>query len=161
MFVGEAPGANEDLQGLPFVGRSGQLLTQLLLDAGWSREAVYIANVIKCRPPGNRDPQPDEVAACKPFLFHQIETIKPKVITTLGRHAANLLLNCNDSMGRMRGRVIDFLGAKVVPTYHPSYILRGNHYALLDMRGDFSQATYLLFEEGIIPPEWAKGNSNG
>jgi DNA polymerase len=124
MFVGEAPGADEDLQGEPFVGRAGQLLTKIIEAIGLTREDVYIANVIKCRPPGNRNPEPDEVEQCEPFLFRQIEIIKPKVIVALGKFAAQTLLRTLDPISRLRGRVYDYRGAKLIPTFHPAYLLR-------------------------------------
>jgi len=128
MFLGEAPGAEEDRQGVPFVGAAGQLLTRMIEAMGLSRGDVYIANVIKCRPPGNRDPQPDEIAQCEPFLMRQVEVIKPTVICTLGRFAAQTLLKTSDSMGRLRGRVFDYCGAKLVPTYHPAALLRNSQW---------------------------------
>jgi len=124
MFVGEAPGRDEDIQGIPFVGRAGQKLTQIIEAIGLKREDVYIANVIKCRPPENRNPEPDEVAQCEPFLFRQVDTIKPKVIVALGTFAAKSLLKSNDSISRLRGRVYDYRGAKLVPTFHPAFLLR-------------------------------------
>jgi uracil-DNA glycosylase len=125
MFVGEAPGADEDIQGFPFVGRAGQLLTDII-EKGLKipRSSVYIANVIKCRPPGNRNPEPDEVNSCEPFLFRQIEVVKPKVIVALGKFAAQTLLRTLDPISRLRGRVYDFRGAKLIPTFHPAYLLR-------------------------------------
>jgi DNA polymerase len=124
MFVGEAPGADEDVQGIPFVGRAGQLLTKIIEAIDLKREDVYIANVIKCRPPGNRNPEPDEIAQCEPFLFRQIDSIKPKVIVTLGKFAAQTLLRTEDPISRIRGRVFDYRGAKLIPTFHPAYLLR-------------------------------------
>src|SRR3954468_14793276 len=124
MFVGEAPGRDEDLQGEPFVGRAGQKLTQIIEAIGLTREDVYIANVIKCRPPENRNPEPDEVEQCEPFLFRQIEIIKPKVIVALGKFAAQTLLRTLDPISRLRGRVYDYRGAKLIPTFHPAYLLR-------------------------------------
>jgi uracil-DNA glycosylase family 4 len=124
MFVGEAPGADEDVQGVPFVGRAGQLLTKIIEAIGLTREQVYIANVIKCRPPENRNPEPDEVDTCEPFLFQQIDTIKPKVIVALGTFAARALLRTLDPISRLRGRVYDYRGAKLIPTFHPAYLLR-------------------------------------
>jgi uracil-DNA glycosylase len=125
MFVGEAPGADEDVQGIPFVGRAGQLLTDII-EKGLQipRKDVYIANVIKCRPPGNRNPEPDEVATCEPFLFQQIDIIKPKVIVALGKFGAQTLLRTLDPISRLRGRVYDYRGAKLIPTFHPAYLLR-------------------------------------
>ena len=124
MFVGEAPGGDEDIQGIPFVGRAGQLLTKMIAAINFERDQVYIANVIKCRPPGNRNPEPDEVETCEPFLFQQIDAIRPRVIVALGSFAAKALLRSNDSISRLRGRVYDFRGAKLVPTFHPAFLLR-------------------------------------
>jgi len=124
MFVGEAPGADEDIQGEPFVGRAGQLLTKIIEAIGLRREDVYIANVIKCRPPGNRNPEPDEVEQCEPFLFRQIDTVKPKVIVALGKFAAQCLLRTNDPITRIRGREFKYRDAILIPTYHPAYLLR-------------------------------------
>ena len=124
MFVGEAPGADEDEQGIPFVGRAGQLLTKIIEAIGLTRDDVYIANVIKCRPPQNRNPEQDEVDTCEPFLFRQIDTIKPKVIVALGTFAARALLRTLDPISRLRGRVYDYRGAKLIPTFHPAYLLR-------------------------------------
>jgi DNA polymerase len=124
MFVGEAPGADEDVQGFPFVGRAGQLLTKIIEAIGLKREDVYIANVIKCRPPGNRNPEPDEVETCEPFLFRQIDVIKPKVVVALGTFAARALLRTLDPISRLRGRVYEYRGAKLIPTFHPAYLLR-------------------------------------
>ena len=124
MFVGEAPGADEDIQGFPFVGRAGQLLTKIIEAIQLKREDVYIANVIKCRPPGNRNPEPDEVATCEPFLFRQIDVIRPKVIVALGKFGAQTLLRTLDPISKLRGRVFAFRGAKLVPTFHPAYLLR-------------------------------------
>ena len=124
MFVGEAPGADEDIQGEPFVGRAGQLLTKIIEAIGMTREDVYIANVIKCRPPGNRNPEPDEVEQCEPFLFRQIDTIKPKVIVALGKFAAQCLLRTTEPITRLRGREYQYRDAILMPTYHPAYLLR-------------------------------------
>lgn len=124
MFVGEAPGHEEDVQGIPFVGRAGQLLTKIIESIGLSRDDVYIANVIKCRPPDNRNPEPDEVDTCEPFLFGQIDAIKPKVIVALGTFAARTLLRTEDPISRLRGRVYEYRGAKLIPTFHPAFLLR-------------------------------------
>jgi DNA polymerase len=124
MFVGEAPGAEEDIQGVPFVGRAGQLLTKIIEAIGLTREDVYIANVIKCRPPQNRNPEPDEVEKCEPFLFQQIDIIKPKVIVALGKFGAQTLLRTLEPISRLRGRVFEYRGSKLVPTFHPAYLLR-------------------------------------
>ncbi len=124
MFVGEAPGADEDIQGEPFVGRAGQLLTKIIEAIGLRREDVYIANVLKCRPPNNRNPEPDEVQQCEPFLLRQIDVVKPKVIVALGKFGAQSLLKTNDPITRLRGREYKFRNAVLIPTYHPAYLLR-------------------------------------
>jgi uracil-DNA glycosylase len=125
MFVGEAPGADEDRQGEPFVGRAGQLLTKIIEAIDLTRGDVYIANVIKCRPPGNRNPEPVEVATCEPFLFRQIDIIRPKVLVALGTFAAHALLKTDAPISRLRGHVHDFRGGiKLVPTFHPAFLLR-------------------------------------
>ncbi len=124
MFVGEGPGADEDAQGEPFVGRAGQLLNNMITAMGIRREDVYIANIVKCRPPGNRAPEKDEADTCSPFLVQQIDVVKPKVIVALGATAAKNLLLMNDSMGALRGRWFDFRGTRLVVTYHPAYLLR-------------------------------------
>ena len=124
MFIGEAPGADEDEQGVPFVGRAGQLLNNMITAMGIRREDVYIANIIKCRPPGNRTPERDECETCSPFLMRQIETIKPKIIVALGAVAAKTLLGMNDAMANLRGRIYDFRNTKLAVTYHPAYLLR-------------------------------------
>jgi DNA polymerase len=128
MFVGEAPGADEDIQGEPFVGRAGQLLTKMIEAMGFQRSDVYIANVLKCRPPNNRNPEPDEIEQCQPFLFRQIASIQPKVIIALGAFAARTLLETNDPISRLRGRIYEFRGAKLIPTFHPSFLLRSPGY---------------------------------
>jgi len=124
MFVGEGPGADEDIQGEPFVGRAGQLLNNMISAMGLKREDVYIANVVKCRPPGNRTPERDECEICSPFLLRQIQAIRPRMIVALGAVAAKTLLAMNDTMANLRGRVYDCLGTKLVVTYHPAYLLR-------------------------------------
>lgn len=124
MFVGEAPGADEDVQGIPFVGRAGQLLTRIIEAIDLRRDDVYIANVIKCRPPNNRDPEPQEVATCQPFLFRQIDAIRPRVIVALGSFAARALLDTRDPISKLRGRVYPYRGARLVATFHPAYLLR-------------------------------------
>lgn len=124
MFVGEGPGADEDEQGEPFVGRAGQLLNNMITAMGIRREDVYIANVVKCRPPGNRNPERDECDTCGPFLMQQIETVKPKIVVALGAVAAKYLLGINDSMTNLRGRIYDFKDTKLAVTYHPAYLLR-------------------------------------
>jgi len=124
MFVGEAPGADEDRQGEPFVGRAGQLLNAMIGALGLKREAVYIANVLKCRPPNNRDPQVDEVEQCEPYLIRQIELIQPRLIVALGRHAAHSLLKTDMALSRLRGQQLNYQGIPLVVTYHPAYLLR-------------------------------------
>jgi DNA polymerase len=124
VFIGEAPGRDEDLQGLPFVGRAGQLLTRIIEAMGLSRDDVYIGNVLKCRPPNNRDPLPDEIASCLPYLEKQLDILKPRVICALGRHSAQTLLGRKDPIGKLRGRVFLYRGVKIVSTYHPAALLR-------------------------------------
>jgi len=124
VFVGEGPGADEDAQGEPFVGKAGQLLTRMIEAMGLRREDVYIANVVKCRPPGNRDPEPDEIAACEPFLKAQIAAISPSIIVALGRFAVQTLLRDTTPITRQRGRWRAYEGVKLMPTFHPAYLLR-------------------------------------
>ena len=124
MFIGEAPGRDEDVQGEPFVGRAGQLLTDIIKAMKPSRDQVYIANVIKCRPPENRNPEPDELEACRPFIRRQVEIIQPKVIVTLGRFALQSLTEKSYAISSVRGQWLDYNGIKVMPTYHPAYLLR-------------------------------------
>ena len=124
VFVGEAPGADEDRQGEPFVGRAGQKLTQIIEAIELSRSEVYIANVLKCRPPGNRNPLPEEIRACEPHLIEQLRLMKPKVICALGTFAAQTLLRTNQSISRLRGRFHTYQNVKLMPTYHPAYLLR-------------------------------------
>jgi DNA polymerase len=124
VFVGEGPGHDEDMQGLPFVGRAGKLLTQMIEAMGLTREQVYICNVVKCRPPENRKPEDDEVATCSPYLYRQLDVIGPKAIVCLGGTAAQALLNTKDSISRFRGNWFDFRNTKLMVTYHPAYLLR-------------------------------------
>jgi uracil-DNA glycosylase family 4 len=124
LFVGEAPGAEEDRRGEPFVGAAGQLLDRMIVAMGWTRETVYIANVLMCRPPGNRDPQPDEVAECLPFLHRKIEAIRPRIIVALGKPATHALLSTTAPISALRGRFHEFRGIKVMPTFHPAFLLR-------------------------------------
>jgi uracil-DNA glycosylase len=124
MFVGEAPGRDEDEQGLAFVGKAGQLLTRIIEAMGKKRDDVFIANVLKCRPPNNRNPEPDEVATCRPFLFEQVRLIGPKVIVTLGTFAAQAVIETDEPIGRLRGRWRTAQGVKVMPTFHPAFLLR-------------------------------------
>ncbi len=152
MVVGEGPGREEDLQGRPFVGRSGKLLDRLLLEEiGVRREAVYIANVVKCRPPGNRDPLPAEIDACRPWLEAQVALIGPTVVLTLGNFSTKLLLQTSDGIRRTRGRVYPWgsTGAVLVPTYHPAAALRGGGEVLAEMRADFVRAKEAL--TGVRP----------
>ncbi|HEX4492228.1 MAG TPA: uracil-DNA glycosylase [Acidimicrobiia bacterium] len=150
MFVGEGPGEQEDLQGEPFVGRAGKLLTQLIEGIGLTRADVYIANVVKCRPPGNRDPLPDEIAACSPWLDRQLALIRPEVIMTLGNFATKLLLDTKVGITKLRGREFPFaragVDAIVVPTLHPSAVLRGGGVPLADTRADFVRVKQRLAE---------------
>ena len=144
VFVGEGPGHHEDLQGLPFVGRSGQLLEQLLGEIGLERGDVYIGNVVKCRPPGNRDPRPDEIDACKGYLRSQLELIQPRVVVTLGNFASKLLLRTESGITRLRGRAYEWWGRHLVPTFHPAAALRGGPRVLEQMRSDFAVIAGLL-----------------
>jgi DNA polymerase len=143
MFVGEAPGRDEDVQGIPFVGRAGQLLTKMIEAIGLRREDVYIANVIKCRPPENRNPEPDEVASCEPFLFRQVGAIAPTVIVALGTFAAQALLKTQEPISRLRGRVFKYGGARLIPTFHPAFLLRSPD-RKRDAWQDLKQAKALL-----------------
>ena len=124
MFIGEGPGYDEDVQGRPFVGRAGQLLTKIIQSIHLQREEVYIANIIKCRPPGNRNPEPDEIKTCSPFLLKQVQAIRPKIICALGAFSAQTLLSTDAKITTLRGRFFDFQGIKVIPTFHPAYLLR-------------------------------------
>jgi len=143
LFVGEAPGEEEDLQGRPFVGRAGRLLDELIERIGLSRKDVYICNVLKCRPPDNRDPEPQEAESCRSFLESQIEIIRPRVICTLGRHAYNTLLGKDERITRIRGVLTEYKGIKVLPTYHPSFLLR-NQSAMKDAYEDMEKVKALL-----------------
>jgi len=127
MFVGEAPGADEDEQGFPFVGRAGQLLTKIIESIGMKREEVCIGNINRCRPPGNRQPEPDETAACRPFILREIAVVNPKVIVVLGATAAHNLLQIKTPISKLRGSFQDYFGVKVMPTFHPAYLLRDPH----------------------------------
>ena len=146
MFVGEAPGADEDIQGEPFVGRAGQLLTKIIEAIGLERSDVYIANVIKCRPPGNRNPEPDEVEQCEPFLFRQVDIVKPKVIVALGKFAAQCLLKTDAPITRIRGREFSYRDAVLIPTYHPAYLLR-NPSSKRDVWEDMKRVRAILTQE--------------
>jgi uracil-DNA glycosylase len=145
MFVGEGPGEQEDLQGLPFVGRSGQLLDRLVLEEmGLTRKDFYITNTVKCRPPGNRDPLPDEIEACWPYLEKQLELIDPRVVVTLGNFATKLLLATTEGISRLRGRVYPYRRGYLVPTFHPSAALRGGGPVVAHMRADLVRAKEVL-----------------
>lgn len=145
MFVGEGPGEQEDRQGLPFVGRSGQLLDRLVLEEmGLTRDSVYIANTTKCRPPGNRDPLPDELEACWPYLDKQLELVNPKVVVTLGNFATRQLLATTEPISRLRGRTYPYRSGVLVPTFHPSAALRGGGQVVAQMRADLVRAKEAL-----------------
>jgi DNA polymerase len=155
MVVGEGPGHEEDVQGRPFVGRSGQLLNRLLLEeAGLERRQVYIANVVKCRPPGNRDPEPPEIDACRPFLEQQVDLIAPAVILTLGNFATKVLLDTKQGITQLRGKAYPFRGksALLVPTFHPAAALRGGGEVLAKMRADFVRARQILDSASATRP---------
>jgi len=151
MFVGEGPGAEEDRQGLPFVGRSGQLLDRLMQEEmGLTRDSCYIANVVKCRPPDNRDPKPDEIAACRPWLETQVDLIAPKVIVTLGNFASKLLLDTSEGITKLRGHTYPYRdGVVVVPTFHPAAVLRGGGEPMARMRADLVRAKQVLSRPGV------------
>lgn len=148
MFVGEAPGADEDTQGEPFVGRAGQLLNNMIAAMGLRREDVYIANVIKCRPPGNRTPERDECDVCSPFLLRQIDAVGPKAVVALGAVAARSLLQLNDTMANLRGRWFDFRGRKLAVTYHPAYLLRDPR----QKKEAWKDLQMVMAELGLKPP---------
>jgi uracil-DNA glycosylase len=148
MFIGEAPGADEDMQGEPFVGRAGQLLTNMIKAMGLRREDVYIANIIKCRPPGNRTPERDECETCSPFLMRQIATIKPKAIVALGAVAARTLLAINAPMMELRGHWYDFRGTKLAVTYHPAFLLRDPR----QKKEAWKDLQMVMKELGLKPP---------
>ncbi|RJQ32144.1 MAG: uracil-DNA glycosylase [Actinobacteria bacterium] len=152
MFVGEAPGRNEDLQGKPFVGAAGQLLSKLLASIGLKREDVYIANVLKCRPPNNRDPLPDEIAVCKPLLFEQIKIIKPKIVATLGAHATRLLLDKPISISKIHGQKFKADSYTIFPIYHPAAALYART-TLVDLEEDFRKLKKILNEKPDPEPE--------
>lgn len=147
MFIGEGPGEQEDLQGLPFVGRSGKLLDKLVWEEmGLTRAEFYIANTVKCRPPGNRDPLPDEIESCRPYLDGQLELIGPRAIVTLGNFATRLLLGTTEGISRLRGRTYPFGKGKLVPTFHPSAALRSGGQVVAQMRADLVRAKEALAE---------------
>lgn len=157
-FIGEGPGETEDRTGRPFVGRAGELLTKMIAGMGLARQQVYIANIVKCRPPGNRVPSPDEIASCTPYLERQLEIIRPQVIVTLGLPATRHMLQVTSSMGRLRGNWHEWRGIKLMPTFHPSYILR------VDSRETkalvWSDLKQVMVELGLpIPQRNAEGKS--
>ncbi len=148
LVVGEGPGREEDLRGEPFVGRSGQLLDRLIAEElGLTRDAFYIANVVKCRPPGNRDPAPDEIAACSGFLQGQLELVDPRVVLTLGNVATRVLLATDEGISTLRGRTHRWQGRVLVPTFHPAYALRGGGGVVAQMRADLVRAKLALHAE--------------
>ena len=155
MFIGEAPGFHEDKQGEPFVGAAGQLLTTLLGDIGLTREQVYIANVLKCRPPGNRDPMPDEIEECKPWLKEQLELIDPRVIATLGNFSTRLLLGRKVGITKVRGQRFDWRGRILIPTFHPAAVLRGGASGLQmqQIEQDFAMIRKTLDEVPDVPED--------
>ena len=155
LFIGEAPGLHEDKQGEPFVGAAGQLLTRMLGDIGLTREQVYIANILKCRPPGNRDPQEDEIETCTPWLVEQMSLIQPRVIVTLGNFATKFVLQTQTGITRMRGSVYPWHGRKVIPTFHPAAILRGGgekSRQFGELQEDFALIKRTLTEPEPPPP---------
>jgi DNA polymerase len=160
VFVGEAPGADEDEQGRPFVGRAGKLLTDIITAMGLSRDDVFIANILKCRPPGNRDPKPDEIHNCRPFLKRQLELIQPEIIVALGAHAARTLLETKDPIGQMRGHFHEYRfsenapPAKLMPTYHPAYLLR--NYSYDNRKRVWEDMVKVLKELGLPVPQKEK-----
>ncbi len=160
MFIGEAPGADEDAQGRPFVGRAGQLLDKIIVACGLKRSDVYIGNILKCRPPGNRDPRADEIIACLPYLQRQIELIKPEIIVALGAHAARTLLDTTKSIGQLRGQFHEYyaglgqMPVKLMATYHPAYLLRS--YSPENRRKVWEDMQKVLTELGLPIPERSK-----
>lgn len=148
MFVGEGPGADEDAQGLPFVGRAGQLLNNMIAAMGLKREEVYIANVVKCRPPGNRTPEPQEANTCSPFLIRQIDVVRPEVLVALGATAATCLLGQRQPLAALRGRLHSFRGARLVVTYHPAYLLRDPR----QKKEAWADLQIAMHELGLKPP---------
>jgi uracil-DNA glycosylase len=145
VFIGEAPGRDEDLQGQPFVGRSGQLLDRLVREEmGLERDEFYVMNTLKCRPPGNRDPQPDELASCRPWFDAQLEALEPKVVVTLGNFATKHLLETKEGITKLRGRSFPYRGATLIPTFHPAAVLRGGGVPMAQMRADLVRAKEAL-----------------
>lgn len=160
VFVGEAPGADEDQQGLPFVGRAGKLLNDIITAMGLTREEVFITNIVKCRPPGNRDPRPEEISNCWPYLKHQLELIQPEIIVALGAHAARTLLNTQEAIGKLRGHFQAYTysdeaaPAKLMPTYHPAYLLR--NYSYDNRKRVWEDMCKVLKELGLAVPQKKK-----
>ena len=153
VFIGEAPGRDEDLQGQPFVGRSGQLLDKLVLEEiGLERDRFYVMNTLLCRPPGNRDPKPDELAACRPRFDAQLEALGPKVIVTLGNFATKHLLETTEGITKLRGKSYPFRGAVLIPTFHPAAVLRGGGVPMAQMRADLVRAKDALLRAGALSP---------
>ncbi len=152
IFVGEAPGADEDAQGEPFVGKAGQLLTKMIEAMGYSRQDVYICNVLKCRPPGNRNPEPDEVAACEPFLKRQLAAIRPRMIVALGKFAVQCLLRDESPISRLRGNFRTYEGIPLMPTFHPAYLLRDPSKKKLAWQ-DLKDVNAALARVGVTPPK--------
>jgi DNA polymerase len=148
MFVGEGPGAEEDQRGEPFVGKAGQLLTRMIEAMGFRRDEVHIANVVKCRPPGNRNPEPDEIEACEPFLRRQIEAIRPKVIVALGKFAAQTLLHSTIPITKLRGSWSSYRGVRLMPTFHPAYLLRSPE----EKKKAWADLQLVMAELGKVPP---------
>lgn len=153
LFIGEGPGAEEDRQGLPFVGRSGQLLDRLIVEElGLDPSQIQVTNVVRCRPPGNRDPKDDEIAACQPYLERQLDLVRPAVVVTLGNFAARFMLGTTEGVTRLRGRSYSAHGSTLIPTYHPSFVLRnGGGDQLVQMRADFVRAKQALIAAGRYP----------
>ena len=156
VVIGEGPGADEDAQGKPFVGRAGQLLTKMLESVNLSRDEVYITNTVKCRPPGNRNPEPDELAACAPILNAQLTTLQPKVVLSLGSVATQALLGTREAIGKLRGRVHPYGSAVLVPTFHPAFLLRTPE-AKRHAWADLQAVLAALARMGIYPPRPPKG----
>jgi DNA polymerase len=156
MFVGEAPGEQEDKRGEPFVGPAGELLDKMIEAMGWTRQSVYIANILMCRPPGNRNPQPDEVAQCKPFLDAKIAAIAPRIIVALGRPSANTLLGTDSPISALRGKFHERFGARIMPTFHPAYLLREPD-RKRDAWADLKLVIAELARLGIQPPNPPRG----
>jgi DNA polymerase len=153
MFVGEGPGEQEDLEGEPFVGRSGRFLDRLMLEEmGLTRRECYICNVVKCRPPGNRDPLPDEIASCRPYLASQLDLVDPRVVVTLGNFATKLLLATSEGITKLRGRSYPLAGRVLVPTFHPAAVLRGGGETVAQMRADLVRAKRVLDERTAARP---------